>query len=67
MKIEIELEWCKTCDGRGNYDKYVPSYDYDGREHRIDCKDCGGVGKIAYTSINDQKCKLKLEVSDDNN
>ncbi len=62
MKIEIELELCKTCDGRGDYDKYT--YDYDYTEHRIDCKDCGGVGKIAYTSINDKKCKLNLKVYD---
>lgn len=63
MKIEIELEWCKTCDGRGH--KEYRDDDY--REHCIEhgCKDCGGVGKIAYTSINDQKCKLKLEVSDE--
>tara|TARA_B100000029_G_scaffold338602_1_gene330807 strand:- start:330 stop:515 length:186 start_codon:yes stop_codon:yes gene_type:complete len=60
MIIEIELEECNTCSGSG-HKEYI---DDDYREHWIEhgCKECGGVGKITYTSINNKKCKLNLEV-----
>ena len=60
MIIEIELKECITCFGSG-HNEYR---DDDYREHFIKngCDSCGGVGQIAYTKINDKKCKLNLEV-----
>ena len=60
MKIEIELEWCKTCDGRGHKEYRDDDYIEHWVEHG--CNNCGGLGQIAYTNVNDKKCKLNLEV-----
>ena len=47
--------------GRVNYcsNKYLAR----SNNHSLDsCNNCGGLGQIAYTNVNDKKCKLNLEV-----
>ena len=63
MKLEIELKECDNCFGSG-HNEYR---DDDYRDHFVEngCNNCGGVGHIAYTKINDKKCKLKLEVQNE--
>tara|TARA_Y100000114_G_C11613472_1_gene256213 strand:+ start:145 stop:339 length:195 start_codon:yes stop_codon:yes gene_type:complete len=59
MKLKIELEECFTCNGGGSEEYFISeTYNYGWQ----DCSKCGGVGQIAYAKINDKKCKLNLEV-----
>lgn len=60
MKLKIELEECITCFGSG--DKEYRDSDYVDQFIENGCDSCGGVGHIAYTKINDKRCKLNLEV-----
>ena len=60
MKLKIELEECATCFGSG--DKEYRDSDYIDQFIENGCDSCGGVGQIAYTKINDKRCKLDLEV-----